>query len=82
MELIDALKMAGRNGKIVRASDLKYDSTYYVQATDTKGRLIAFTHGEQLSVCWEPTFTDLVANDWLVVQKGDPYRKEESLKSI
>lgn len=52
MELVDALKMAGRNGKIVRASDLKYDSTYYVQATDTKGRLIAFTHGEQLSVCW------------------------------
>ena len=44
MELVDALKMAGRNAKIVRASDLKYDSTYYVQATDTKGRLIAFTH--------------------------------------
>lgn len=76
MELIDALKMAGRNGKIVRASDLKYDSTYYVQATDTKGRLIAFTHGEQLSVCWEPTFTDLVANDWLVVQKVTPTVKK------
>lgn len=82
MELVDALKMAGRNGKIVRASNLQYDSTYYVQATDTNGRLIMFTHGEQLSVCWEPAFKDLVANDWLVVQKGDPYREEGPLKNL
>ena len=82
MELLEALQIAGRNGKIVRAEDLHYDSTYYIQVTDTLARLIMFTHGEQSSIRWEPKFKDLVANDWLVVKKGDPYREEGPLKNL
>ena len=71
MTITEALNIAGENGKIVRTSDVPYGSEFYLQATNTHSRIVMFSDGEQLGIRWEPTFDDLVAKDWTVVEKGE-----------
>lgn len=70
MNIQEAVKIAGIGGKVARSSDIEADPTFYYQITNTLARLIMFTHGEQIGIRYEPSYDDLVANDWVVIKKG------------
>lgn len=70
MTIVEALKIAGENGKIVRAKDAECDDKFYLKVTNAYSRIIVFSNGEQIGVRWEPEFNDLIAKDWLVLKKG------------
>lgn len=76
MNIQDALKMAGINGKIARAYDLEADPNFYLVPTNRQSRILMYSDGEQISIRWEPRFDDLVADDWVVIGQGTPDTKE------
>lgn len=76
MNIQQALKLAGQNGKIARAFELASDPTFYLVPTNRMSRILMYADGEQISICWEPKFEDLIADDWVVIGQGIPYTKE------
>ena len=70
MNIQDALKMAGINGKIARARELSTDPSFYLMPTNRQKRILMYSDGEQMSIKWEPKFDDLVADDWVVIGQG------------
>lgn len=70
MNIQDALKMAGINGKIARARELSTDPSFYLMPTNRQKRILMYSDGEQMSIKWEPKFDDLVAADWVVIGQG------------
>lgn len=78
MNIQQALKLAGQNGKIARAFDLVADPTFCLVPTNRMGRILMYADGEQISICWESKFEDLIADDWVVNWSGGSIHKRES----
>lgn len=74
MNIQEALKMAGIEGKIARARELSTDPSFYLMPTNWQKRILMYSDGKKLSILWEPYFDDLVADDWGIIEKGTvPY---------
>lgn len=70
MNIQDAFKMSGINGKIARARELSTDPSFYLMPTNWQKRILMYSDGEQMPIKWEPKFDDLVADDWVVIGQG------------
>lgn len=68
MNIYEACKLAGEGGKIAQRSDLTNDNFYLV--TDRHSGISMFADGERISGMWNPQYRDLVATDWVVIEKG------------
>lgn len=85
MNIQDAFKMSGINGKIARVHSLA-DPSFYLMPTNRNSGTLMYLNGEQLSILWEPYFDDLVADDWGLIEKGtipyyfDDYHDKSSQK--
>lgn len=70
MNIQDALKMSGINGKIARARELSTDPSFYLMPTNWQKRILMYSDGKKMPIKWEPKFDDLVADDWVVIGQG------------
>lgn len=68
MNIYEACKLAGEGGKIAQRSDLTNDNFYLV--TDRHSGISMFADDQRISGMWNPQYRDLVATDWVVIEKG------------
>lgn len=68
MNIYEACKTAGEGGRIAHRSDLMNDNFYLV--TNRHSGISMFADGQRVSGMWDPNYSDLVAEDWVVIKKG------------